>query len=91
MMFGATQQQIDASLVAAQARISADTLFNQTGDINNQLVLTRDGEGLYTTQTRANQMLAQTTYSENKDRTTYLIVGGVVAGLVGLVWFFGRK
>ncbi len=77
------QQQ---SLLAAQAALAADSLFNSSGDPLDRLVLVQSADGYWSTQTLRNQQLM----AGAQQQTTVLYVGGAILAL-GAVWYFWRS
>lgn len=83
MMFGSSPQEQAISLAAAQAAVVADSLYSQTRDPDDRLVIVMNSDGLWSTQTVRNQRLLEQSYSQSKGQTIGF-VGAAVAGVVGL-------
>lgn len=89
MRFGVSPQEI--SLLAAQAQVTADALYHQTGDPDSRLVLVQGADGMWSTQTVANQRLMQQGYSQNKTMMEYVLYGALaLGGVYGLYYLFKR-
>lgn len=85
MRFGASPTEV--SRLNAEAAIAADTLFNQTGDPMNRLVLVVTPDGYYATETMRNKAMREQSYSQKKTVVEYALWG---AGALGAVWLLSR-
>jgi hypothetical protein len=89
MRFGLSPQE--ASRVSAEATAMAYNLgLPRQHDPLSEMEVVLNPDGMWSTQIRANTLLQQQVYSENKNRTIGLAVAGVV-GVGLLFWLFRRK
>lgn len=88
-MFGSLPLAPSPELVSrlnAEAAIAADTLFRQTGDPLDRLVLVVNPDGTYATETVRNKQEREQLYSQRKTTLEYVLWGVGGAGALYLLY-----